>query len=322
MRHIIGLIVALTLAIPAHAETYPARAINIIVALAAGTGMDTVVRLYSEKLSQSFGKPVVVENKPGSAGLVAVEALLQAPADGHTLGATTSSIMAIRPSLFKTPPYDPLRDFIPISVYLKSPFILVVDPALPARSVPELIAYIKAHPGKISFSSSSVGSAPHLAAEYMKQRFDLDMNHVPYRSSPQSIADVAAGHISMAFAEAGVSLPLIHDGKLRALAVTSLARLPSLPDVPSFAEASGVADFEMVSWHVLLAKAGTPDAVIERLQGELARIMADPKMQEAITTLGLIPQAAQSLAATRAYVASENEKWGALVKRLGMAGSI
>ncbi|MBR0751853.1 tripartite tricarboxylate transporter substrate binding protein [Bradyrhizobium jicamae] len=322
MRHIIGLIVALTLAIPAQAETYPTRAINIVVALAAGTGMDTVVRLYSEKLSQSFGKPVVVENKPGSAGLVAVEALLQAPADGHTLGATTSSIMAIRPSLFKTPPYDPLRDFIPISVYLKSPFILVVDPALPARSVPELVAYIRAHPGKISFSSSSVGSAPHLAAEYMKQRFDLDINHVPYRSSPQSIADVAAGHISMSFAEAGVSLPLIHDGKLRALAVTSLTRLPSLPDVPSFAEASGVADFEMVSWHVLLAKAGTPDAIIERLRDELARIMADPKMQDAMTTLGLIPQPPQSLAATRAYVASENEKWGALVKRLGMAGSI
>ena len=319
----VGLLIALGLATPAaEAQTYPTRPVDLIVALAAGTGMDAVARLYADRLGQTLGKPVVVENKPGSAGLGAVETLLNAPANGLTLGAATSSIMAIRPSLFKKPPYDPSKDFVPISVYLKSPFILVVDPALPVHSVAELIAYIRQRPGQIGYSSSSIGGAPHLSAEYMKQRFGLDINHVPYRNSPQSIADVAAGHVSLAFAEAGASLPLIKDGKLRALAVTSLTRLPALPDVPSFAEATGNADFEMVSWHVLFAKAGTPDEIIERLHSETTRIMTDPKMQAAMTALGLIPQPVQSLASTRAYIASENEKWGALVKSLGLAGSI
>jgi tripartite-type tricarboxylate transporter receptor subunit TctC len=318
-----GLLVALGLATPAaEAQTYPARSVDLVVALAAGTGMDAVARLYADRLSQALGKPVVVENKPGSAGLGAVETLLNAPADGLTLGAATSSIMAIRPSLFKKAPYDPLKDFVPISVYLKSPFILVVDPALPVHSIAELIAYIKQRPGKINYSSSSIGGAPHLSAEYMKQRFGLDINHVPYRNSPQSITDVVAGHVSLAFAEAGTSLPLIKDGKLRALAVTSLTRLRSLPDIPSFAEATGNADFEMVSWHVLFAKTGTPDEIIERLHSEITRIMTDPKIQAAMMALGLIPQPPQSLAASRAYIASENDKWGALVKSLGLAGSI
>ena len=306
----------------AQSENFPSRPISLVVALAAGTGMDVVARLYAAKLGQALGKPVIVENKAGGAGLVAVESVLNAAADGYTLAAATSSVMAIRPSLFKKPPYDPLKDFVPISLYLKSPFILVVDPALPIHSVPDLIKYVKEHPGQVSFSSSSVGGAPHLSAEYMKQRFGLDMSHVPYKNSPQSITDVAAGHVSLAFAEAGVSIPLIKDGKLRALAVTSLTRLPALPDVPPFAEAAGVADFESVSWHVLFAKASTPGDIIARLHSETARIMSDPDMQKAMTNHGLIPQPTQSIEATRAYIASENDKWGALVRSLGLAGSI
>jgi tripartite-type tricarboxylate transporter receptor subunit TctC len=326
MRALIGLALAglLSCVQPAGAQSpdYPARPISLVVALAAGTGMDVVARLYANKLSRTLGRPVIVENKPGSAGLVAVESVLSAPADGYTLGAATSSIMAIRPSLFKKPPYDPTKDFVPISLYLKSPFILVVNPALPVRSVAELIAYVKAHPGQMSFSSSSVGGAPHLAAEYMKQRFGLDISHVPYKNSPQSITDVAAGHVSLAFAEAGASLPLIQDGRLRALAVTSLTRLPALPDVPPFAEAAGVADFEQVSWHVLFAKAATPGDIVNRLHGEIARIMSDPDMRQAIENHGLIPLPTQSIEATKAYIAAENDKWGALVRSLGLAGSI
>jgi tripartite-type tricarboxylate transporter receptor subunit TctC len=153
-----GLLVALGLATPAaEAQTYPARSVDLVVALAAGTGMDAVARVYADRLSQALGKPVVVENKPGSAGLGAVETLLNAPADGLTLGAATSSIPAIRPSLFKKALCDPLKDFVPIEVYLKWPFILVVDPALPVHSVAELITYIKQRPGKINYSSSSIG---------------------------------------------------------------------------------------------------------------------------------------------------------------------
>ena len=314
-------LVALSQPARAQSETYPTRPVTVIVALAAGTGMDSIVRQYADRLSQSLGQPLVIDNRPGAAGLAAMEAIQKAPADGYTLAVATSSAMAIRPTLFKKLPYEPLKDFVPISLYLKSPFVLVVNPALPVRSVPEMIQYIKDRPGQISFSSSSVGGAPHLAGEYLKQRFGIDMTHVPYRNSPQAIADVAAGHVHLTFAEAGASLPLIRDGRLRPLAVTSTARLSTLPDVPPFSEASGIADFEAVSWHVLFARASTPKAVVGKLHGEMTRIMATPEMGRVIANLGLIPQAPPTVEQTQAYIASEIEKWGKIVKSLGLEGS-
>ena len=223
----------------ARAETYPSRPITIIVSLAAGTGMDTLVRLYGEKLSQRLGQPVVIDNRPGGAGVVAGETIAKGPPDGYTLAVATSAVMAIRPTLFKQRPFDPLTDFVPISHYVKSPFVFIVNPALPVRSVPEFIKYARERPGQLSYSSSGIGGAPHLTAELLKQKFDFDMAHVPYRNSPQSIADVAAGHVAAAIAEAGASLPLIKDGKLRALAVTSATRFPTLPDFRRWPRRSG-----------------------------------------------------------------------------------
>jgi tripartite-type tricarboxylate transporter receptor subunit TctC len=289
--------------------------------LAAGTGLDVAVRLYAEQLSQTFGKPVVIENKTGSAGLVGVAALKAAPADGYTMIVATSAVMAIRPTLLKVTPYDPLKDFIPIALYVKSPFILIVNPKLPIHSVPELIRYIKERPGQLSYSSSGVGGAPHLSAEYMKQRFEIDLAHVPYRNSPQSIADVAAGHVAMAFAEAGASLPLIRDGRLRALAVTSATRLPTVPELPPFGEAVGTPDFEAVSWHVLLAPAGTPPDVVEKLHSQMKRIMEEPSMRKKIADIGLLPLDIASVDATRDYIKAEGEKWGSLVRKLGLQAS-
>ena len=312
---------ALAFTTSARAETYPSKSITIMPLLAAGTGLDITVRLYAEQLSQSFGKPVVVENKPGSAGLAGIAALKAAPNDGYTLIVATSAVMAIRPTLLKSVPYDALKDFIPVAIYVKSPFILVVDPKLPVQSVPELIKYVKERPGQLSYSSSGVGGAPHLSAEYMKQRFGIDLSHVPYRNSPQSIADVAAGHVSMAFAEAGASLPLIHDGKLRALAVTSSTRLPSVPDLPPFGEAVGVPDFETVSWHVLLAPAGTPPDVVAKLHAEMKRIMQAPDMRKKVADVGLIPLDIAPLESQIAYIKAEGEKWGTLVRQLGLEGS-
>ena len=311
----------LALHAPVRAETFPIRSINIMPLLAAGTGLDVTVRLYAEQLSQAFGKPVVVENKPGGAGLAGVAALKAAPADGYTMIVATSAVMAIRPTLLKTVPYDALKDFVPIALYVKSPFILVVNPALPIRSVPELIKYVKERPGQLSYSSSGVGGAPHLSAEYMKQRFDIDLAHVPYRNSPQSITDVAAGHVAMAFAEAGASLPLIRDGKLRALAVTSSARLPSVPELPPIGEAVGAPDFEAVSWHVLLAPAGTPHDVVDKLHAEMKRIMEEPGMRKKIADIGLIPLDIASVEQSRAYIKAEGEKWGSLVRQLGLEAS-
>ncbi len=312
---------ALAAATPARSDTYPSKSITIMPLLAPGTGLDVTVRLYAEQLSQSFGKPVIVENKPGSAGLVGIAALKAAAADGYTLAVATSAVMAIRPTLLKSVPYDAQKDFIPIALYVKSPFILVIDPKLPIHSVPELIAYVKERPGKLSYSSSGVGGAPHLTTEYMKQRFGIDLAHVPYRNSPQSIADVAAGHIALAFAEAGASLPLIRAGKLRALAVSSSTRLPTVRELPPFGETVGAPDYEAVSWHVLLAPAGTPADVAAKLHTEMKRIMEAPDMVKKVADIGLLPQPIASIEQQRHYIAAENKKWGALVKSLGLEGS-
>jgi tripartite-type tricarboxylate transporter receptor subunit TctC len=306
---------------PARADSFPSRQITIMPVLAAGTGLDITVRLYAEQMAQSFGKPVVVENRPGSAGLIGIAALKAAPADGYTMMVATSAVMAIRPTLMKHVSYDAQADFVPIALYVKSPFILIVDPKLPIHSVPELIKYVKDRPGQISFSSSGVGGAPHLSLEFMKQRFGFDAAHVPYRNSPQSIADVAAGHVAMAFAEAGASLPLIRAGKLRALAVTSLTRLPTVPELPPLGEAVGAPDFEAVSWHALLARSDTPPDIVNKLHNEMVRIWALPGTRDKVAAIGLIPIDIASVDDTRAYIRSEAKKWGALVKSLGLEGS-
>jgi tripartite-type tricarboxylate transporter receptor subunit TctC len=297
---------------------YPERAVTIVVPLAAGSGMDTVVRLYAEKLQASLGKPFVVENKPGAALMLAASYVARAPADGYTLMVSTSSAMAINAFVYKTIPYK-LTDFVPVSFYLKSPFILVVNPDLPVKTVPDLIKLAKERP--LSYSSPGVGVAQHLSMEYLKQRFAIEMTHVPYRSTPQSVQDIVANHVQLGFAEAGVTLPLIREGNLRALAVSSSTRLPSLPEVPPFAEAAGAPDFEAVSWHMLFAPAGTPKPIVEKLHSEMNRIMRDPDMQHRVAEIGLLPVDPPSVADTQNYLASEREKWGTLVKKLGLEGS-
>jgi tripartite-type tricarboxylate transporter receptor subunit TctC len=316
----LGSVLGLALASPAGAQ-YPNRPVTIIVSLAAGSGMDVLARLYADKLQTSIGKPVIVENRPGASLMLAANAVATAPADGHTLLVSTSSAMAINLTLFKQVTYDADRDFIPISLYVKSPFILVVNPDLPVKSVPELISYVKANQGKLSYSSPGAGVAQHLSMEYMKSQFGLEITHVPYRATPQSIQDIAAGHIQMGWAEAGASIPLIKEGKLRALAVSSTTRLPLLPDVPPFAEAAPAPGFEAVSWHMLLAPAKTPRDIVDKLHDEMKRIIADPEIKQKIETIGLIPFETPGTEELRTYRRAEQEKWGALVKKLGLEGS-
>jgi tripartite-type tricarboxylate transporter receptor subunit TctC len=315
-------IAAVAAGAPAQAQDYPTRPVTIVVPLAAGSGMDALVRLYAEKLQVALGKPVVVDNRPGAALMLAAAAVATAPADGYTLLVSTSSAMAINPVLYKKVNYDHVKDFVPISFYVKSPFILVVNPDLPAKSVPELIKHIKDSKSPLSYSSPGAGVAQHLSIEYMKKRFDLDITHVPYKNTPQSIQDIAAGHVQLGFAEAGASLPLIRDGKLRALAVSATTRIPSLPDVPPFAEAAKAPDFEAVSWHILFAPAATPKPIIERLHAEMKKIMADPEMIKLTEKIGLLPVDSPNIDGIQKYLASEREKWGSLVKQLGLDGSM
>jgi tripartite-type tricarboxylate transporter receptor subunit TctC len=317
-RAIAGALLAATSFGAATAQTYPSKPVTIVVPLAAGSGMDSIVRLYAEPLAQALGKPIVVENKPGAALMLAAQAVATAPPDGHTLLISTSSAMAINPVLYKSISYKPNEDFVPISFYVKSPFVLVVDPALPVKSVPELIKFAKESSKPLNYSSPGAGVAQHLSMEFMKQRFGLDIVHVPYRNTPQSIADITAGHVNMGFAEFGAALPLIKDGKLRALAVSSSTRLPALPDIPPFAEAANAPDFEAVSWHMMFAPAATPQDIVARLHGEMKKVMAAPDLRKKISDLGLIPVDTPPVDGIRAYIKSEQEKWGSLVKKLGL----
>jgi len=269
-----------------------------------------------------LGKPVIIENKPGAGFLTATQSVLAAPADGHTLLVAAPSNLSYNQTLYKQLPYNPETDLVAISHYLTSPFILVLNPSLPVQTVPEFIKYAKEQATPLSYSSPAGGGVPHFAVEAFKQRFGLQFTHVPYRNSPQSIMDVASGHIAFAFAEAGASLGLIRDGKLRALAVSSKQRLPAHPSVPPFAEVAGAADYEVVAWHMLVARSGMPNPVMERLNAEMKRIMAAPEMQQRIANMGLIPVDPPSAAETEHYIRSETAKWRMLLTNIGLAGSL
>jgi len=305
---------------PARAEDYPSRTITIVVSLAAGSGMDVMTRLYAEKLSEAFGKPVIVENKPGAATTLAANHVANAPPDGYTLVVLTSIALSINPTLFKQLNYDP-QDFTPISLYVKSPFVLVIDPSLSAKTLSEFVELAKKANPPLNYASIGAGSVQHMSMEFAKKRLGFDATHVPYRSTPQSVTDLMGGHVAASFLEAGLSIPLIKEGKLRALAVSSAQRLPLLPDVPPFAEASGAADYEGVSWHMLLVPSKTLQPIIDRLHTEMKRIMEAPEMRAKIAALGLIQNDSPSIEDMRSYIQSERLKWGAMVKQLGLEGS-
>jgi tripartite-type tricarboxylate transporter receptor subunit TctC len=242
--------------------------------------------------------------------MLAASAVATAPADGHTLLVSTSSVLAINPVLYKKVNYDAQKDFAPISFYVKSPFLLVVHPNLPAKSVQELIAYAKASTTPVTFASTGTGTG-----------FGLNMTHVPYRATGQSLSDIVAGHVNMSFAEVGATLPLIREGKLRVLAVSAATRLPSLPDVPTFAEAAGVPDFEVVSWHMLLAPGATPKPIVAQLNAAMDKIIGSSDMQQKIHAIGMLPIGTPSLDEVQKFLASEREKWGSLIRKLGLEGS-
>jgi tripartite-type tricarboxylate transporter receptor subunit TctC len=320
-------LLALSLAVfgfdaPAQAQQgYPSRTINLIVSIGAGTGMDVLARLYGEKLAAALGRPVVVENKPGAATMLAATQVAQAPPDGHTMVVLTSSALAINQALYKQINYSPENDFTPISLYVKSPLILVVNPSLPPKTASEFIAYAKQANPPLSYVSVGAGGFQHISMEFAKQRFGFEANHVPYRNTGQSVADLIAGHVQTGFVEAGASIPAIKDGKLRALAVSSATRLPLLPEVLPFSESAGASDFEAVSWHVLMVPSKTPKAIVDRLHAEMKKIMGDPEMKKRSADIGLIPFDSPSIEGINDYIKSERVKWGALVDKIGLKGS-
>ena len=318
---VIALLAIVGLQTPAQAQGYPTKNITIVVSIGPGTGMDIVARLYAEKLAAVLGKSVVVENRPGAATMLAAQSVAASPPDGHTMVVLTSGALAINQWLYKQMNYSPENDFTPICLYVKSPLILVVNPNIPAKTVPEFIAYAKQANPPMNYASVGAGAFQHISMEFAKQRFGFNATHVPYKNTGQSVSDIVAGHIQTGFVEAGASIPLIKEGKLRALAVSSTTLLPLLPEVPPFSVASGAADFEAVSWHVLMVPSKTPKDISERLHAEMKKIMADPDMKKRAADLGLIPIDTPSIDGINDYIKAERVKWGALVKKIGLEGT-
>ncbi len=290
---------AICCAPPAAAQAYPARTVRIIVPYPAGGGIDIMSRVIGERLSQRLGQAFVVENKPGAGTLVAAETVARAAPDGHTLMITTDATITINPHLYAKLPYDAQKDFAPITQLVALNQLLLAHPAVPATTLGELVAYAKGNPGKLNYASYGVGSQPHLAMEILKNQAGIDILHVPYKGIPQAVPAAIAGEVQLTFSGAASSLAHIRGGRLKALAIGGKARLPLLPEVPTFAEA-GFPEVPANAWFGLFAPAGTPPSVIARLHGEVARLLREPEFtQKEVTAKGyeLVASTADEFAA-------------------------
>jgi tripartite-type tricarboxylate transporter receptor subunit TctC len=273
----------------AHAQSYPSRPIKFIAPFPPGGSSDVLCRLLGAKLAEGLGQPVAVENRPGAAANIGHEYAAKQPPDGYTIVITSSSTMVNNRYLYKHIPFDAFTDFSPISMIASAGQVLVVHPSVPAKSVRELIALAKSQPGKLNFGSGGKGIQSHISGEMFKAATGVDIVHVPYKGTVQSVADLVAGQVQMVFSDMVPAMPHIRAGRLRALAVTTRERATVLPDVPTMIEA-GVPDYDSGVWWAVLAPKGTPEAIVGRLNAELGRIVKMPDVQEKYANLGVSPE--------------------------------
>lgn len=290
---------------------YPDHPIRFIVPFAPGGGSDIVTRVMTDHLSQSLGQPVIVENRPGAGTLIGAEAAAKSKPDGYTLFSGITGTMAINPSIYRRLPYDPAKDFEPISMVANGPNVLVVHPSLPVHTVAEFIAYAKAHPGQLFFASSGTGGAPHLAGELMKAKAGIDMSHAPYKGSSQAMVDLLAGHVQVMFSGLGAAMPHIKSGAIRALGVASLQRSASLPEVPTIAET--VPGFEASTWFAIFVPAGTPAPIVDKLVTSVRAAMSRPEVGEELKQQGYEVWL-MGPAELTSYVKQETAKWAEVIK--------
>jgi tripartite-type tricarboxylate transporter receptor subunit TctC len=302
-------------AVIAPAADYPSRPVTIVVGFPPGGASDILARIVANKMASVLGQPVVVDNRPGAGGNVAGEVVAHAPADGYTLLLGNNAILATNGSLYKEVGFDAEKDFAPITLIGTQANVLVVNNDVPAHSLAELIALAKANPGKLNFASSGYGLAAHLAGELFKADAHVDIVHVPYKGSAPALQDVIAGHDQMMFATTSGAMGLIKSGQLRPLAVTTLQRTPSLPDVPTIDEA-GIKGFEATTWHGIVAPAGTSRPVIDSLHAALVETLKDAAVRHSLDELG-VDVATDSPEQFAAYIHSEIPKWAAVIKTSG-----
>jgi len=314
-RHLIAAIALASIATLAQAQAWPSKPIKWVVPFAPGGTTDILARTVGEKLAVALGQPVIIENKPGAGGGVGAEYTAKAAPDGYTIMGGTISTHAINASLYKDLPYDPVKDFVAITLIARVPNMLVVNTAVPAKDVKELIALLKANPNKYSFASSGNGTSQHLSGELFKSMSGTEMQHIPYKGSPPALQDVMGGQVTMTFDNITTAWTLAKAGKLRALAVTTAKRSSIAPDVPTLAE-SGLPGFEVGSWQGVFAPAGTPPAIVKRLNAEIVRALNLPDVREKLGALGA-EIVADSPEEFSALVKSEVVKWADVVKKSG-----
>ena len=305
---------ALLFAAAAGAQDYPARPIRVVVPFPPGGGTDLMARTVVQKLGESLGATVVVDNRGGAGGTIGTDLVAKAPPDGYTLVVVSGS-HAINPSLYPKLPYDSVRDFAPVTMLTSGPGLLVVHPSVPARTVKEFIALARSRPGQLHYASAGIGTPPHLAGELFKTMTGADIVHVPYKGNGPAYTDLIGGHVSVMFPTIPTAIPHVRTGKLRALGVTTRSRTAIAPELPTLSE-SGVPGYDVSSWYGLLAPAGTPAAVVARLQREIAKVLRLPDISEKLTAQGL-DLVGNTPEAFAGVIQSEIAKWAKVVKASG-----
>jgi tripartite-type tricarboxylate transporter receptor subunit TctC len=303
----------------AQADDYPARPVTLIVPWAAGGAVDTLARIVQPKLAERLGKPVVIENRPGGGSTIGTAAGAKAQPDGYLLNMPGSGSLAISATMYKALPYDSVRDFAPMALVGRVPFVLIVNKDLPIKSVADLVKYAKSN--KLNYGSGGAGSPHHLYAEMLKGELGIEMTHVPYKGSADAIKDVVAGHIQIMFSDTAPSIPLIRNGTVTLLGLSTSTRLPTAPDIAPLAE-SGVPGFEAAGWFMVSGSAGTPKPIVDRLHKELREIMGLKDVQDAVNRTGVVPVVSPSPADLTKFVITEKERWGKVVTRAGLAGTL
>lgn len=298
----------------AHAE-WPERPIKLIVPYVAGSGPDVVLRPIADALGRELGQPVVIDNRGSAGGIVGTQLLATSPADGYTIGFGNLVTLAINKSMYSKLPYDPQRSLAPVSLAISNALVLVARNDFPANNIKELIAYAKQNPGKISVGSLGIGSSAHLAGELLKSETGTFMLHVPYKSGQQAVVDIAGGQLDVMVDNVAGVLPFIRSGQVKVLGATSLKRVPVLPDAPTVDE-SGLKGFEVVSWGGIVAPAGTPKPVIDKLNAAIAKSLQDPAVVKLNATLS-VDATPSTPAQFASLIATEIPRWGAMVKRSG-----
>jgi tripartite-type tricarboxylate transporter receptor subunit TctC len=299
-----------------HAESYPMRPVRIIVPFVPGGGADTTARFVAEPFGKELGQSIVIENRGGAGGTIGTAAVAQAPADGYTLLYGTPGPLVTNRFLMDSLPYDPDKDFTPVSLLTKGAYLMVVNDDVPARTLAEVIALAKSRPDELTFASSGIGAGSHLAGELLCIEAGIRMSHVPYRGTGQALQDVASGQVAISIDTYGPMIPLIQAGKLRPIAVTSAERMPDLPDVPTIAEI--IPGFEVTVFNYVCVRSGTPQPIIERLNQALVKVLADPSLHERMRLAGSSPPISSTPEELGGLLRTEAAKWGEVIRKAGI----